>query len=73
MLSILALVAFAGIPGKAQAISGGAAAGIGVGAFFGSLVIANAMCCGCKKKCCDKNHDETPKKGKKARRAARAA
>ena len=83
MLSLVAIFAIAGIPQKSQAISGGAAAGIGIGAFFGGLVIANALCCNsCCKKCsnkkctCDKKEKKSnrreSKKTRKARKAAAA-
>ncbi|OGB97959.1 hypothetical protein A3F06_01780 [candidate division TM6 bacterium RIFCSPHIGHO2_12_FULL_36_22] len=70
MLSILALVAFAGMPGKAQA--NGAAVGFGIaGGALGALILTQAFCCCSKKKCeCNDNQNEMPQKSKKTRRTA---
>lgn len=70
LLSLFALTAFSSIPYKAQAISGGAAAGIGVGAFFGGLVLAKAMCCCSSKK---SNNDGEVKTSRRSSRKTQAA
>ncbi|MBT4855730.1 hypothetical protein HOM50_02070 [bacterium] len=82
MLSLVALVAIAGFPGKTHPISAGAGVAIGAFSFLGALILVKGLCscCGSKSRCdcgckrvSEKDYNKQQAKQGKFGRAAKAA